>query len=64
MNSKEIKPLKNLKKISFKLPTSKSLTQRALICSALAQGISKIINPLISEDTLLLKEALKAVGVN
>lgn len=63
MNLKEIKPLKDFKKISLKLPTSKSLTQRALICSALSQGISKIINPLISEDTLLLKEALEAVGV-
>uniref|UniRef100_A0A7V4JR14 3-phosphoshikimate 1-carboxyvinyltransferase n=1 Tax=Thermodesulfobacterium geofontis TaxID=1295609 RepID=A0A7V4JR14_9BACT len=64
MKIKEVKPLKDFEKISLKLPTSKSLTQRALICSALAKGISKIINPLISEDTLLLKEALEAIGVN
>lgn len=64
MNLKEIKPLEDFKKISLKLPTSKSLTQRALLCSALAQGVSQIINPLISEDTLLLKKALEAVGVN
>jgi len=63
MNLKEIKPLKSLKKLSFKLPTSKSLTQRALICSALAKGISQIVNPLKSEDTLLLKKALEDVGV-
>uniref|UniRef100_A0A7V6CEE1 3-phosphoshikimate 1-carboxyvinyltransferase n=1 Tax=Thermodesulfobacterium geofontis TaxID=1295609 RepID=A0A7V6CEE1_9BACT len=64
MNIKEVKPLKDFERISLKLPASKSITQRALICSALAQGISQVINPLISEDTLLLKEALEAVGVN
>jgi 3-phosphoshikimate 1-carboxyvinyltransferase len=64
MNIKDVKPLKDFEKISLKLPTSKSLTQRALICSALAQGVSQIINPLISEDTLLLKDALEAIGVN
>ena len=64
MSIKEIKQLKNLKEISLKLPTSKSLTQRALICSALSKGVSQIINPLISEDTLLLKSALENVGVN
>ena len=64
MNCKEIKPLKSLKKINLKLPSSKSLTQRALICAALAEGVSKIINPLLSEDTLLLKQALEATGIN
>lgn len=64
MGIKEIKQLKNLKEISLKLPTSKSLTQRALICSSLSKGVSQIINPLISEDTLLLKSALESVGVN
>lgn len=64
MSIKEIKQLKNLKEISLKLPTSKSLTQRALICSSLSKGVSQIINPLISEDTLLLKSALESVGVN
>jgi 3-phosphoshikimate 1-carboxyvinyltransferase len=64
VNCKEIKPLKSFKKINFKLPSSKSLTQRALICAALAEGVSKIINPLLSEDTLLLKQALEATGIN
>jgi 3-phosphoshikimate 1-carboxyvinyltransferase len=64
MKLKEIKPLKNFKKVCLTLPTSKSLTQRALICSALAEGVSQIVNPLKSEDTLLLKKALEDVGVN
>ncbi|MCD6547853.1 MAG: hypothetical protein J7K10_00085, partial [Thermodesulfobacterium sp.] len=63
MKVKEIKPLEKFEKISLKLPTSKSLTQRALICSALAEGVSKIIEPLKSEDTLLLKSALEDVGI-
>jgi len=61
---KKILPLKDFNKISLKLPSSKSLTQRALICSSLATGNSKIINPLISEDTLLLKSALSKLGTN
>jgi len=60
---KEIYPLKDFKKIELELPSSKSLTQRALICASLAEGTSHLINPLISEDTLLLKEALAATNV-
>ncbi len=59
----EVKKLENFKNLVLTLPASKSLTQRALICSSLADGISKIKNPLLSEDTLLLKEALEKVGV-
>lgn len=34
-----------------KAPPSKSQTHRAVICAALADGKSKIINPLLSDDT-------------
>jgi len=63
MKVQEIKSLEKFEKISLRLPTSKSLTQRALICSALAEGVSEIIEPLKSEDTFLLKSALKDVGI-
>lgn len=63
MNFYKVKKLENFKKAILTLPSSKSLTQRALICASLAEGISIIKNPLVSEDTLLLKEALKKVGV-
>lgn len=63
MNIKKIKPLRIFQKIELILPSSKSLTQRALICSSLSTGTSRIINPLISEDTLLLKSALESIGV-
>ena len=48
--------------IEVHVPGSKSITQRALITSALANGTSILKNPLISEDPLLLKDALCALG--
>lgn len=63
MESKIVYPLKDFEFLSLKLPASKSLTQRAYICSALARGESLILNPLKSEDPELLKEALCATGV-
>nr|WP_320010614.1 3-phosphoshikimate 1-carboxyvinyltransferase [uncultured Desulfobulbus sp.] len=45
------------------VPGSKSLTQRALIAAALAQGTSKLLGPLASEDTSYTMEALRTMGV-
>ncbi len=45
------------------VPGSKSLTQRALIAAALAQGTSQLLGPLASEDTHYTMEALRAMGV-
>ena len=45
------------------IPGSKSMTNRALILAALADSPSIIYNPLVSRDTDLMKEALKAMGV-
>ena len=44
------------------VPGSKSMTNRALILAALADTPSIIYNPLVSRDTDLMKEALKAMG--
>ncbi|NDY43659.1 3-phosphoshikimate 1-carboxyvinyltransferase, partial [Dissulfurirhabdus thermomarina] len=46
-----------------RVPGSKSLTQRALVAAALAEGTSRLFGPLDSEDTRLLREALGALGV-
>ncbi len=43
-------------------PPSKAYTQRMLIAAALSEGISKIYNPLISEDTQATLRAVKALG--
>ncbi len=44
------------------VPGSKSLTQRALVAAALAQGNSLISNALIAEDSLHLIAGLRALG--
>jgi 3-phosphoshikimate 1-carboxyvinyltransferase len=43
-------------------PSSKSLTIRALVCAALSQGESQIINPLVSDDTLAALNVLTKLG--
>lgn len=45
------------------LPGSKSLTNRALVLAALADGPSVIERPLWSRDTTLMVEALRTLGV-
>jgi len=45
------------------VPGSKSLTNRALIAAALADGVSVLTNILLAEDTLLMIEALRALGI-
>jgi 3-phosphoshikimate 1-carboxyvinyltransferase len=44
-------------------PPSKSYTHRALIAAALAGGTSTVINPLVSDDTMLTMAALRRLGV-
>lgn len=48
--------------MKLKVPPSKSITQRALIISHLTDGKAKLVNPLKSEDTMLLKNTLKHLG--
>lgn len=45
------------------VPGSKSLTQRALIAAALADGPSQLRGPLASEDTHFTMQALRAMGI-
>jgi len=44
-------------------PGSKSLTNRALVCAALADGPSEITGALASEDTLVMLAALRQLGL-
>ncbi|MFP3950672.1 MAG: 3-phosphoshikimate 1-carboxyvinyltransferase [Candidatus Bathyarchaeia archaeon] len=45
-------------------PPSKSLTHRALLCSAMASGSSVIRRPLISDDTMATREVLDSLGID
>ncbi|MBI2559411.1 3-phosphoshikimate 1-carboxyvinyltransferase [Candidatus Woesearchaeota archaeon] len=48
---------------TIEAPPSKSYTQRALVIAALAKGKSVIKNPLFSDDTYYMIQALKNFGV-
>ncbi len=47
----------------MQLPGSKSLTNRFLVLSAIAESTSRLRSPLRSRDTLLMADALRALGV-
>lgn len=42
---------------------SKSVTHRALVVAALADGVSALVDPLESDDTIVTREGLSALGV-
>jgi 3-phosphoshikimate 1-carboxyvinyltransferase len=46
------------------LPGSKSITNRALIAAALTEGTSHVRNMLLAEDTRIMLEALRALGLS
>lgn len=48
---------------SVRPPGSKSITNRALVCAALADGRSTLIGALDGEDTRVMIEGLRALGV-
>ena len=48
---------------SIETPPSKSITHRSLITSALAKGRSILEKPLICEDTVATREALRLLGI-
>jgi 3-phosphoshikimate 1-carboxyvinyltransferase len=45
------------------IPGSKSITNRALLLAALADGVSEIFNILVSADTLAFADALRELGI-
>ena len=59
---KKIQPLNTIK-ATVSVPGSKSITQRALIAAALADGDTFIHGPLASEDTQYTADALRAMQI-
>jgi len=47
---------------AIRVPGSKSVTNRALVAAALADGRSEIVSPLDSDDTRVLAAALSRLG--
>ena len=58
----EIKPINRTVDASVRVPGSKSITNRALLISALADGASTTENPLFSDDSYWLMDALVRLG--
>ena len=58
----EIDPLERPPDATIGVPGSKSVTNRALLLAALADGTSHITNPLLSDDSYWLLDALVRLG--
>ena len=63
MNTLTLKPIAKIDG-EINLPGSKSLSNRALLLAALAEGTTKITNLLESDDTRHMLNALKQLGIN
>ncbi|MDR0477378.1 MAG: 3-phosphoshikimate 1-carboxyvinyltransferase [Desulfobulbaceae bacterium] len=59
---KTIQPVAKID-VALEVPGSKSITQRALVAAALAEGDSVLTNPLVSEDTNYSIAALRQLGI-
>ena len=56
-------PISGPARAAVRLPGSKSITNRALLLAALADGQSRLVAPLHSEDTFYMAQALQMLGV-
>jgi 3-phosphoshikimate 1-carboxyvinyltransferase len=63
MNSITLEPIRRVEG-TVNLPGSKSLSNRALLIAALAEGTTRITNLLESDDTRHMLNALKVLGVS
>ena len=59
-----IKPLDRPPDATVVLPGSKSITNRALVTAALANGATRLDSALFADDTLAMIDGLSALGVN
>jgi 3-phosphoshikimate 1-carboxyvinyltransferase len=59
----EIKPAAGPIRASIRPPGSKSITNRALVCAALADGESTLTGALDSEDTRVMIDGLRRLGI-
>jgi 3-phosphoshikimate 1-carboxyvinyltransferase len=60
----EIKPVDGPFRGAIRPPGSKSITNRALVCAALADGVTTLTGALDSEDTRVMIESLARLGIH
>ena len=63
-DSIEIEPVRRPVRATVRPPGSKSITNRALVCAALAEGTSTLRGALDSEDTRVMIEGLRKLGIS
>lgn len=59
-----LRPLVRPPDVRVRVPGSKSITNRALLCAALAPGHSRLTGPLFAEDTRAMLAAVSALGAD
>ena len=64
MTQLPIQPVSGPITATVRPPGSKSITNRALICAALAEGQSVLSGALVSDDTEVMIEGLRALGIS
>ena len=64
MTAREIEPIAHRLNAVVRVPGSKSLTNRALLIAALADGVSQLNNALFSDDSRYFAQALAALGID
>lgn len=57
-----VHPLSGAPRITVRIPGSKSITNRALLCAALADGHTTLRGALFADDTLAMVDAIGALG--
>src|SRR5215204_6085005 len=62
LSSLPIKPITHPLNATVKVPGSKSLTNRALLIAALANGTTRLTNALFSDDSCYFAKALQTLG--
>lgn len=60
----EIEPARQPLQASIRPPGSKSITNRALVCAALADGESLLTGALVSDDTEVMIDSLRRLGID
>ena len=63
LTAESVPVLKRIGHRTLRVPGSKSLTQRAIMLGALGAGRTVLMEPLFSDDTKLLSQALATLGV-
>src|SRR5579884_1363762 len=62
MSDIRLEPITRPFSVTMAVPGSKSLTNRALVLAALADGTSRLSNVLFADDTLVMLECLGRLG--